>query len=30
VVYGDRIKKDRAYETAMHRDALPTFRNKVN
>jgi carbonic anhydrase len=30
VAYGDRIKKDRSYETAMHREALRTFSNEVN
>ncbi len=30
VAYGERIKKDRAYETAMYQEALRTFRGEVN
>jgi carbonic anhydrase len=29
VAYGDRIKTDKAFETAMHSEALRTFRSEV-
>lgn len=29
VAYGDRLKTDRAFETAMHTEALRTFRSEV-
>src|SRR6185503_5185199 len=30
VAYGERIKKDRAFETATYREVLGTFRREVN